>query len=217
MARAVNEAYFLDSQLRMEAEGYQLGADGKPGMIPDPNPDPAKRNPKGLFHRNGGLVAMRRVELAEDNRMFRIASSKDLKYGGLSNLLNSPWWMEEDRMRLLLDRARTAGVRLSEMARRQLALPIADGWTDADIIVSVHIKPRILIAAHAGPGRTAAAGDDLRIIAPESPHLFMDQLYVPGLGKPGSDRAKGMANANAWFDTEAAKSFDPAAQGFNPR
>jgi hypothetical protein len=88
----------------------------------------------------------------------------------------------EDRMRLLLDRARTAGVRLSEMARRQLALPIADGWTDADIIVSVHIRPRILIAAHAGPGRTAAAGDDLRIIAPESPHLFMDQLYVPGLG-----------------------------------
>ncbi|WP_424812427.1 hypothetical protein [Roseococcus sp. YIM B11640] len=206
MALAVNETYFRDSRLRMEAEGYQFGADGNPALAADGMPD-----------RNGGLVAMRRVELAQDNWMFRIASQKDLKYGGLPNLLNSPWWMEEDRMRLLLDRARTAGVGLSEMGRRQLALPVAPGWTDADIIVSVRIRPGIVIAALAGRGRTAAAGGDRRIVAPEAPHLFMDQLYLPGLGKPGGDRAKGMANANAWFDTATAKSYDPMARGYNPR
>jgi hypothetical protein len=44
----------------------------------------------------------------------------------------------------------------------------------------------------------------------------MDQLYVPGLGSPKGDRAKGQANADAWFDSTTISSFDPAARGLNP-
>lgn len=218
MATAMNEGYWIDKRLRGEAEGYQFNVDGTSRMIADPNPNLAVRNPLGLYDRNGGLVISRRVELAEDNLMFRFAAKKYLggDAGLLKTLLNSPWWMEEDRMRLLLDRARTAGVGLMQMARNQLALPFE--WTDCDIIVSARIKPGVLLAAHAGPGRTASGGPtgDLRIVAREAPHLFMDQLYLPGLGPIGGNRAKGMANAEAWFNLATLRSYDPAARGFNP-
>ncbi len=218
MAIAVNESYWIDKRLRGEAEGYQFAADGSSRMIADPNPNPTMRNPLGLYDRNGGLVISRRVELAQDNLMFRFAAKKYL--GGdqalLKTLLNSPWWMEEDRMRLLLDRARTAGAGLIQTARNQLALPIE--WTDCDIIVSARIKPGVLLAAHAGPGRTASGSGpaDRFVVAREAPHLFMDQLYVPGLGPIGGNRAKGMANAEAWFNLATLRSYDPAARGFNP-
>ncbi|MBR0657344.1 hypothetical protein [Plastoroseomonas arctica] len=217
MATAINESYWIDKRLRDEAEGYQFNTDGSSRMIADPNPNAAMRNPLGLFDRNGGLVISRRVELAEDNLMFRFAAKKYL--GGdpatLKTLLNSPWWMEEDRMRLLLDRARTAGAGLIQMARNQLALPVE--WTDCDIIVSARIKPGVLLAAHAGPGRTVSvASGRYTIPGREAPHLHIDQIYLPGLGPQGGNRAKGMANAEAWFDLATLRSYDPAARGFNP-
>ena len=217
MATAANESWWLDSQCKGEAEGYQFGPDGAPVMIPDDNPNVAERNPNGIYDRNGGLVAMRRVELASDNMMYRFAAKRFL--GGdmakLRTLLNSPWWMEEDRMVLLLSRARTAGSRLIDIGRNQLALP--PEWSDADILVRARWKKGIVIAAYAGPGRTVIVGGGRYVIPRgEAPHLFMDQLYVPGLGSLKGDRAKGQANADAWFDLSTLTSFDPAARGFNP-
>jgi hypothetical protein len=217
MVRAVNEAWFSDARLKAEAEGYQFDRSGVAVMIADDNPDPAQRNPLGIFARNGGLVALRRVELSEHDMMYRFAARKHLRGqpDALRTLLNSPWWMNEDRMVLLLGRARTAAVPLIEMARRQLALPLH--WTDCDILVRCRWKPRIAIAAHAGPGRTADGGaGDRFLVAREVPHLFLDQLYVPGLGAIRGDRALGQANAEAWFDLATLRAFDPAARGFNP-
>ena len=216
MARAVNYSWFANAALAMEAEGYQFDRAGAVQTMPDTNPDPARRNPNPIVARNGGLIAKRRVELAEDNRLFRFAARKYLGAGGaaLEPLLNSPWWMEEDRMVLLLDRARTAGVGLIEMARRQLALP-AD-WTDCDIIVAVRPRAGLVLAAHAGPGLTAESGGERRIIAHEAPHLFMDQMYIPGLGRHPVLAGQGVANAAAWLEAARATSFDPAARGFNP-
>ena len=216
MARAINDPWWLNAGLAMEAEGYQFDRAGAVQTVADPNPDPARRSALPIVLRNGGLIRKRRVELAEDNRMFRFAARRYLGLGapGLLPLLNSPWWMEEERMVLLLGRAREAGVPLVEMARRQLALP-AD-WTDCDIIVSVRPLPGILLAAHAGPGLTAESSGERRIIAHEAPHLFMDQLYVPGLGRHPALAGQGAANAAAWFQSARATSYDPAARGFNP-
>lgn len=217
MATAVNEAYWRDSRLKAEAEGYQFSDTGAPRMVADDNPNIAQRNPLGLYDRNGGLVAMRRVELAEDNMMYRFAAKRFLNgdMTQLKSLLNSPWWMEEDRMVLLLSRARAAGTPLVTMARNQLALP--PEWSDADILVRARPKAGILLAAHAGPGRTVTvAGGRYTIPRGEAPHLFIDQLYVPGLGSIQGDRAKGQANADAWFEPKTLRSFDPAVKGLNP-
>lgn len=214
---ATNESFWKLGATKAEAEGCQLQADGTPTIVPDDNPDPARRNPAGVLDRNGGLIAMRRVILAEDNMLYRFADSRWKGAGpeALLPLLNSPWWMEEDRMVLLLSRARTAGVPLVEMARRQLALPV--DWTGCDILVRVRPKPGVTLAAHAGPGRTAAGGSgDRRIIAREVPHLFMDQLYIPGLGRLKALNGAGPANVAAWFDTRTARAFDPNARGLNP-
>ncbi|UFN50194.1 hypothetical protein LPC08_06095 [Roseomonas sp. OT10] len=217
MAAAANEAWYRDSNCRLEAEGYQWrdashGRGKRLATLPDPDA------PKGyVFARTGGLIAKRRVLLAEDNLLYRFAARRYLGQGapGLEPLLNSPWWMEEDRMLLLLDRARTAGSPLAEMARNQLALPVA--WTDCDIIVRVRLRPGILLAAHAGPGITAqGAPGDRRVVATEAPHLFMDQLYIPGLGRLFSLGGAGQHNVTAWLDTATARAFDPNARGFNP-
>ncbi len=212
----VNEAYFHDSTLRLEAEGYQWrDASHGPRKTRVTSEDP--NAPGGfVFERTGGLVVKRRVLLAEDTMLYRFAAKRWIGSGGtaLLPLLNSPWWMDEDRMVLLLTRARTAGSRLVETARRQLALPPA--WTDCDIIVRVRPKPRTLLAAHAGPGRTAAAAGERYTIASEAPHLFIDQLYLPGLGRHAALDGGGEANASAWFDLTTAAAFDPEARGLNP-
>jgi len=216
MVTPTNERWWQESATKAEAEGYQVQRDGSLLMQPDDNPDPARRNPAGIFVRNGGLIAMRRVLLARDNMLYRFAARKYRGQGpgALMPLLNSPWWMEEDRMVLLLTRAREAAVPLVEMARRQLALP-AD-WTDCDILVRVRPKDGVLLAAHAGPGRTAESGGERRIIAREAPHLFMDQLYIPGLGRLSALGGAGPANAETWFDATTVAAFDPMARGLNP-
>jgi hypothetical protein len=217
---AANERWWANSYLHMEAEGYQYDRRISGwSKIPDPNPDPLKRNPRGVFARNGGLMVKRRLTLAEDNVMYRFAAARFGKKGArgaehLLPLLNSPWWMEENRMFLLLSRARQAGVGLVEMARRQLALP--QEWTDADVIVRVHIKAGILLAAHAGPGLTAEGGGERRIIAPEAPHLLIDQIYIPGLGRHPALGSAGQCNASAWFEPNTAVAFDPNVRGLNP-
>ena len=217
MAGVANETYWRNSRLKAEAEGYEFGADGLERMIPDDNPDPTQRNPRGLVARNGGLVAMRRVELARDNMMYRFAAKRFLggDMAALKSLLNSPWWIEEDRMFLLLSRARNAGARLVAMARNQLALP--PEWSDADILVRARLKQGIVLAAHAGPGRTVTvAGGRYVVPRGEAPHLYIGQLYVPGLGSLAGNRAAGQANADAWFDQATLRAFDPAARGLNP-
>lgn len=222
MPVAANEKWWIDSALKSEAEGYQMHLDGFLKIVRDRNANLSERNPAGIFVRNGGLVAMRRVELAEDNMLYRFAAKKYMSEDAdtLLPLLNSPWWLEEDRMVLLLARAREANVQLSEMARRQLALPT--DWSDCDIIVRVRPKSGVVLAAHAGPGRTTIGmSGEARIIAREAPHLFMDQLYVPGLGlrekldKKKLDK-KGMENVRTWFNTTTARAFDPRVRGLNP-
>ena len=220
MAVPANQAWYVDSELRLEAEGYQWDRNLHVWQTyPDPNRNPAVRNPNGLFRRNGGIMVKRRVLLAEDNVMYRFAAQSrlDRKVKGRAQLLpvlNSAWWMERERMQLLLNRANEARVPLVEMARRQLALPT--DWTDADIVVRVNIRPGVLLAAHAGPGLKARGSDSVRIVAHEAPHTFTDQLYVPGLGWHPVLLKKGPANASDWFDPDSAIAFDPRMRGLNP-
>jgi hypothetical protein len=238
MATAANEKYFLDPNTQLEAEGYQWreASHGRGRtLVTTPDPDA----PKGfVFERTGGLEVRRRVHLSEADTLYRFAARKYIGKGapGLEPLLNSPWWMELERMVLLLSRAREAAVRLAEMARRQLALPLA--WTDCDIVVRAKLKPGVLLGAHAGPGRTATVPDQVRpaqvigglavparrlpgtgesrIIAPEAPHLLMDQLYIPGLGRLFSLQGAGAGNVKAWFDLTSMVAIDPEARGLNP-
>ncbi len=214
MVTAVNEAEFLNSWLQAEAEGFQYDrAAGALRRIADPNPDQAQRNPRGVFDRTGGLFYRRRVNLGNDTRLYRFAAKKFLGTGAqpLLPLLNSPWWIERERLYLLGWRAREARRGLVEMARDQLALP--PDWTDADILVAVTIRPGIAVAAYAGPGLTAQGATERRVIAHEAPHLFLEQLYVPGLGRhPALGKpwgAAGERNAATWFDLATASSFDP--------
>lgn len=210
----VNDAYFRNAWLLAEAEGYQYDRGGGAlKKIADPNPDPRMRNPRGVFDRTGGLIYRRRVSLAADNRLYRFAARKFVGTGArpLLPLLNSPWWIERERLYLLGYRAREAGRGLVAMGRDQLALP--EDWTDCDCIVAVTPRPGLTIAAYAGPGLTAIGATTSRIIAHEAPHLHLDQLYIPGLGRhPGLGKpwgATGEANAAAWFDVATATLFDP--------
>ncbi len=212
---AVNDQYFAVSALEQEAQGYQW-----PKGVIEKAED--LKAPGGfVFVRTGGLVIKRRVLLQED-MLYRFAARRYLGQGvdALVPLLNSPWWMNDDRMVLLLSRARSAGVPLVEMARRQLALPLA--WTECDILVRARTKPRLVLAAHAGPGRTAQVKTQDGVvtesytIATEAPHLFMDQLYVPGLGRHFALGGAGETNARAWFDLSTTAAFDPRARGLNP-
>jgi len=215
MTAAANETWWSNSTLRMEAEGYQW-RDANHGprrtLVTKPDADA----PGGfIFARTGGLVVTRRLMLQEE-MLYRFAAKKYLGSGAdaLVPLLNSPWWMNDDRMLLLLSRAREAGVPLVEMARRQLALPPA--WTDCDIIVRARLRPALLLAAHAGPGITAEGGGQRFVVAREAPHLFMDQIYLPGLGRHPALGGAGEGHARAWFDLATARAFDPAARGLNP-
>jgi hypothetical protein len=213
---AANESYFANSWLLAEAEGYQYDRSAAAlKRIADPNPDPGRRNPKGVFDRTGGLIYRRRVLLGSDNRLYRFAAKRHMGGGSLSPLLNSPWWIERERLHLLAYRAREARRPLVEMARDQLALP--DDWTDADILVGVTIRSSVVLAAYAGPGRTAAGARERRVVAPEAPHLFLDQMYIPGLGRhPGLGKpwgSQGEANVGVWFDLRTASSFDPPEAG----
>lgn len=124
--------------------------------------------------------------------------------------MNSPWWLTIDRFFLLLDRARTAGVPLVEMVRRQLAVP--EEWSSCDTIIRARPKPGVTLAAFAGPGLTAIAGDERRIIAPEAKTLWMEQLYIPGLGRMPWLLRRPPNMAVRWIDFE--KSFDATAKGF---
>ena len=213
MPGAANENQWRDSSARMEAEGYQWRNAGH-GPRRTLTTAPDARAPGGFFfQRNGGLTVLRRVDLYQGDRMVRFSVRE--RWGRPmrdEDHLNSPWWMTEDRFFLLLDRARTAGVGLVEMARRQLALP-AD-WTDADVMVSARPRAGITLAAHAGPGRTAESGAERRIIAPEAKMLWMEQLYVPGLGRHPWLFAPPANAATAWLEFERV--FDPNARGFNP-
>ncbi|HEV7456029.1 MAG TPA: hypothetical protein VGN96_04575 [Roseococcus sp.] len=216
MTLPVNEAYFGNSRLRAEMEGFQFSDDGSPVIASDPNPDPSRRNPAGVFARNGGMVAVRRVTYYQGDLMMRFASPGRMPAGhGAPDLLNSPWWIEQDRMVLLITRAREAAVPLVEMARRQLALP--QTFTDADQIVAVRPRAGLLLGAWAGRGLTAEGAGERRIVAGgEAPHLHMEQLYIPGLGPMGGGYAEGRRNAEAWFDLGTFKTYDPNAPGFRP-
>jgi len=193
MPAPVNEAYFGKSRLRAEMEGFQFSDDGSSVITADPNPDPARRNPAGIFARNGGMVAARRVTLYQSDLMMRFASPGRLPAGhGAPDLLNSPWWIEQDRMVLLITRAREAAVPLVEMARRQLALP--ETFTDANRILAVRPRAGLVLGAWAGRGLTAEGAGERRIIpGGEAPHLHMEQLYIPGLGRMGGGLPKGGA------------------------
>lgn len=215
MTTAVNEPWCTNSTLRQEAEGYQwrnAGHGPRRTLVTALDP-----NAPGGFHyvRTGGLVIKRRLVLQND-MLYRFAARRYLGTGpqALLPLLNSPWWMNDDRMALLLSRARSSGSRLIDIARRQLALP--EDWTDCDIIVRARLNRSTVLAAHAGPGRTASSGGSTYTIAHEAPHLFMDQIYLPGLGRHPALVGSGERNARLWFDLTTAQSFDPKARGFNP-
>jgi hypothetical protein len=183
MLMAANEADFNDPNCLDEASGQQWGRvrqDGtrRPVMIPDLHS--GNKLPFYIAH-NGGLIFRHRAEFYEGDRLVRFASQMDRSGRVLTTdeLLNSPWWMNDARFVDLMNRARTAGVGVVEMARRQLAIP--EDWSTCEQLIVA--QPLVLLAAYAGPGRTADAGDERRVIATEAAGLWIDQLYIPGLGQ----------------------------------
>jgi hypothetical protein len=212
MTGAANEDFYVNSDCVQEAGGFQwrnASHDRPPTLrsIPDP-----KALGGFYYDRNGGLIIKRRVVISDDTALVRFAGRLDRNGNVRSpdDQLNSPWWLTIDRFFLLLDRARTAGVPLVEMARRQLAIP-AD-WSNCDTIVRARPKAGLLLASFAGPGLTASAGNDRRIIATEAKTLWMEQLYIPGLGRmPWLVKAP-PNTARLWINYE--RSFDATARGF---
>lgn len=216
--RVSNEHQYLDSNARLEAEGYQWrNAQHGPRRTLLTSPD--QKAPGGfVYERNGGLVVMRRVLLGAGDRLVRfstrVRNSSEVRN---EDHLNSPWWMSEDHFRLLLSRARSAAARLVETARRQLAIP--DDWSPADIMVTARVRDKVTLAAHAGPGQTAVAGADRRVIANDyAPYYaadhYMDQLYIPGLGRHPWLPDSPPNGAPLWLAFE--RTFDPNAPGWNP-
>ena len=214
MVGAVNEDFYANSNCVHEAAGFQWRAASheRPPILRS-IPDRAARG--GFYYeRNGGINVQRRVLLSDDTALIRFAWSVD-HYGKRrchGDLMKSPWWLTIDRFMLLLDRARTAGVALKEMVRRQLAVP--EDWNACDTIVRARPKPGVVLATYAGPGLTASAGGERRIIATEAKTLWMEQLYIPGLGRmpwlPAYAPRPDMAGQ--WLNYE--KTFDADARGF---
>jgi hypothetical protein len=209
MPAAVNDNFFADSNCMREAAGFQWRvASHDRSPIMRTIPDPAARG--GYYYeRNGGINYQRRVWLSDDTTLIRFVRSVD-RYGKKrtpDDMINSPWWLTKDRLVLLLDRARTAFVPLVEMVRRQLAVP--EEWNTCDTIVQATPRPGITLASYAGPGLTATAGDERRIIASEAKTLWMDQLYVPGLGRMPWLAKPPPNNAVQWIAFE--KCFDAMA------
>ncbi len=179
MPTAVNEADFDDPNCQLEAEGMQW--EGEPPRLRTASDnDPSNR--RGYYYvRNGGLFWQRRAEFYDGDTLVRFSSRLDWR-GQVKNQeehMNSPWWLNNARFQDLMGRARDVGVPLLEMARRQLAIP--QGWNSGDYLVVA--RPRVLLAAYSGHGLTAEAKGDRRIIASEAPGLWINQLYVPGLGR----------------------------------
>jgi hypothetical protein len=177
-------------------------------------PDSDPRNPKGfVYRRNGGLMVKRRVDLGPGELLVRFSSKTD-RSGRIrsdEDHLNSPWWLNDDRFVLLLGRARTAGVSLVEMARRSLAIP--SDWSNCDLLVRA--RPRFLLAAYAGPGITAEAGAERRIIAYEAKELWIEQLYIPGLGRQSWLYRPPRNAARLWLDF--AGTLSATGAGFRGR
>jgi hypothetical protein len=84
------------------------------------------------------------------------------------------------------------------MVRNQLALPAE--WNDCDVVVQA--IPKHDLFAWGGRGKTVVAASGRYTIAPEAPHQFMDQLFIPGLGRttPGISPQQGQINALAWLE-----------------
>jgi len=59
---------------------------------------------------------------------------------------------------------------------------------------------------------TAEAGDERRIIATEAKTLWIDQLYIPGLGRMPWLPEAPPNRAKLWIDFE--NSYDATARGF---
>jgi hypothetical protein len=212
MASAANEDFYADPNCVQEARGFQwrTASHGRPPTLRS-IADPAARG--GFYYeRNGGLIIKRRVDLSDDTALVRFAGAlgSDGKARSTDDQLNSPWWLTIDRFFLLLDRARTAGVPLVEMARRQLAIPT--DWPTCDVIIRARPKPGLLLAAYVGPGLTAEVGNERRIIATEARILWMEQLYIPGLGRMPWLLRRPPNAARLWISYE--KSSDARAGGF---
>lgn len=212
MAGAANEDWFRDPRCVQEATGYQW-RNASHGRAPTLNsvPDPKA---VGGFHydRNGGLMVRRRVEVSDDTTMIRFVAAirKDGLRRSSAEMLNSPWWLTMDRFMLLLMRAREAGVGLVEMARRQLAIP--EDFSACDTIVRARVRRGIVLACYAGPGISAAAGGERRIIASEAKTLWMEQLYIPGLGRMPWLLTPPVNAAGLWLEFE--RTYDARARGF---
>ena len=183
MPDAANETDFKDPHCQEEARGAQWtrSDDGLPPtleIVPDDDPG----NKWHFYYKHtGGLFYQRRAEFAPGDRLVRFAAVTDRSGRVLSDAdhLNSPWWMNDARFVDLWNRARTAGVGLAEMARRQLAIPT--DWSTCELLIVA--TPKVLLAAYSGPGLTAEAKGERRIIATEAHGLWINQLYVPGLGR----------------------------------
>jgi hypothetical protein len=213
MAGAANEDFYTNADCVQEARGFQWrnASHDRPPTLRS-IPDPAARG--GFYYdQNGGLIIKRRVELSDDTALVRFAGKLDRegRERQPDAQLNSPWWLTIDRFFLLLDRARTAGVPLVEMARRQLAIPV--DWSTCDTIVRARVRPGLVLAAYAGPGLTASANQERRIIATEAKTLWMEQLYIPGLGRMPWLRQPPPNAARLWIDYE--RSYDATARGFS--
>ncbi len=187
MTIAINESYFNFDSCRADAEGKQW------------------RDPKSPF--NGGLQVEGRTHLDRSDRLVRfvpMSITRDKQQ--INALLNSPWWLNEDRFALLVTRARSMGVSVQDTARQQLALP--DRFNAAVGLIAARPKAGVLLAAYRGRGRMLydANGDreygfPTDVATKYGAVHWTDQLYVPGLGRmPWLATPPATSNADQWLE-----------------
>lgn len=214
MPEAANEADFKDPNCHDEARGAQWmrSEDGLPPTLEIVADDDPGNKWHFYYKRNGGLFFQRRAEFDQSDRLVRFASATSRSGRALSevDLINSPWWMNDARFVDLWNRARQAGVGLAEMARRQLAIPT--DWSTCELLVVA--IPKVPLAAYSGPGLTADASGERRIIATEAPGLWIDQLYIPGLGRKPWLAAPPPNVAAQWLRFERARPTNQVDKGY---
>lgn len=123
---------------------------------------------------NGGIVMPVRVHLALGQRYFRFANSAM----PIDRQIAGGWWIEYETFAAIVRFAREHS-EPGHAARYLLALPFA--WTACDVLVTAILEAPL--DAYRGQGKPARGDhpDDRGTIFIPPQHLYIQQLYIPGL------------------------------------
>ncbi|MEY1557494.1 hypothetical protein AB3Y40_17840 [Yoonia sp. R2331] len=193
----INQNDFNDPQSLMRARGV------------DPNPDRAFTDLDGkpLFHaQTGGILNPRRAELAKGTVLFRFGGGG----AAVPALMAGCWWVDQREFQKLLSFGNQHNIPAGA-AMRQLAL-IPPEWSDMTRLVRVTVKRALLAYRGLGNSVHIDTGDGLGVVnmphQNDNPARRMQQLYIPGLWRPGA------ANAALSYGSDFSFDADQSMRGF---